>query len=273
MAAGAGRSAQCDLHEVRVHTLTQHSAESVKSARDSVLEGARVVHHDRIEARPLELAQGRVGGSSPGPVRIDLSGHLVFPGLINAHDHLQLNSVPPLDHTKKFPNSYAWIEAFESHFAEPAVVASLRVPSGVRHWHGAMKNLLAGVTTVAHHDPLHPVLDDPTFPVAVVRDFGWSHSLQLGAPQEHRPPKYGPPVQASFAATPLSEPWIIHLAEGVDDIASAELSQLEALACLAGNTVLVHGVALSDDDQDRVISRGAAVVWCPSSSRLFTSVE
>lgn len=39
------------------------------------------------------------------------------------------------------------------------------------------------------------------------------------------------------------------------------------LACLAANTVLIHGVGMGQQDIERVIARGAAVVWCPSSNR------
>src|SRR3546814_10315559 len=74
----------------------------------------------------------------------------------------------------KFRNSYEWIEAFKAHFAEPAVAAALAVPLEVRMRHGALKNLLAGTTCVAHHDPWHAVCDEPGFPVAVLREYGWA---------------------------------------------------------------------------------------------------
>jgi cytosine/adenosine deaminase-related metal-dependent hydrolase len=73
-------------------------------------------------------------------------------------------------------------------------------------------------------------------------------------------------VVESFAATPASRPWIIHLAEGADAISAAELSWLDQLGCLADNTVLVHGAGLSAADIERVIARDAAVIWCPSSN-------
>jgi cytosine/adenosine deaminase-related metal-dependent hydrolase len=79
-------------------------------------------------------------------------------------------------------------------------------------------------------------------------------------------PRYGPPVVESFRATPADRPWIIHLSEGTDALAKAELAQLDALGCLASNTVLVHGVGLGAADIDRLIDVGAAVVWCPSSN-------
>jgi cytosine/adenosine deaminase-related metal-dependent hydrolase len=73
-------------------------------------------------------------------------------------------------------------------------------------------------------------------------------------------------VLESFAATPASQPWIIHLAEGTDAIAAAELTWLDRLGCLADNSVLVHGAGLTAADIGQVIARHAAVIWCPSSN-------
>src|SRR5205807_3756514 len=59
---------------------------------------------------------------------------------------------------------------------------------------------------------------------------------------------------------------LIHVAEGVDEAAEAELGRLEELGCLRRNTVLVHGVALSPRDCERVVASGASLVWCPASN-------
>jgi Amidohydrolase family len=213
-----------------------------------------------VSRAPLPIRAGRIASSRAARAYwVDLRDHLIFPGLINAHEHLQVNNVPPLRTGAPFPNSYAWIEAFQAHFENPAVVAALQVPKALRLRHGALKNLLAGTTCVAHHDPWHPELDMADFPVALLRDFGWSYALAG--------PGYGPPVAQSFADTPADVPWLIHLAEGTDATAQAELAQLDALGCLAANSVLIHGVGLSEQDIDRVIASGAAVVWCPGSNR------
>ncbi|MDB4916760.1 MAG: amidohydrolase [Gemmatimonadetes bacterium] len=231
-----------------------------------VIDNATIVHRERAAATRLAFTDGRIASAVPGALRLDLAGHLVFPGLVNAHDHLHLNCIPPLVHAAPFPNSYAWIDAFEHHHDRPEVKAAASIPRDVRHWHGALKNILCGATTVIHHDPWHEAFDLADFPVRVGGNRHWSHSLLLGQSRSDHPPRYGPDVVASFRATPSTEHWAIHLAEGTDDVAGRELAALDALGCLAGNTMLVHGVGMSESDIDRMIVYGASVTWCPASN-------
>ena len=234
--------------------------ELLQAAMDVTLCRATTMAPDGPTRVPLPIRAGRIGSSlAARAYRFDLRDHLIFPGLINAHDHLHNNAVPPLVKGAPFPNSYAWMSAFQEHFAEPTVKAALNVPKTLRMRHGALKNLLAGTTCVAHHDPWHAAFDASDFPVALLRDYGWSYALGW--------PDYGPPILQSFADTPADQPWFIHLAEGTDVTAQAELAQLDQMGCLAKNSVLVHGVGLREQDIDRVIAAGAAVVWCAESNR------
>lgn len=208
------------------------------------------------------MANGRIVESLPNgvPARVvPLPGHVVFPALVNAHDHLQLNAVPRPESIGVRANSYAWIEAFQPHFEDRAIQTARAVPEAIRAWHGGLKNLLSGTLLVAHHDPWQSVFDDPDFPVRVLRKFGWCHSPGLAG-------TYGPALSESYSATDRAFPWFIHLAEGTDAVAAAELRGLSDSGALGPNTVLVHGVGLTDEDIGRVIAERAAVVWCPSSN-------
>jgi cytosine/adenosine deaminase-related metal-dependent hydrolase len=199
---------------------------------------------------------------------VDLRDHLIFPGLANAHDHLQVNCIPPMPQSVPYPNSYEWARDFDRYRRTATVTAALTADLELRFRHGALKNLLAGTTFVAHHDPVPPVAAELEWPVRTLRDFGWSHSLGLGEPSlvPEGMSQYGPAVSESFAATPKEWPWMIHLGEGTDELAASELTRLDSMGCLAANTVLIHGVGLTDEQTDRVLDAGASVVWCPSSN-------
>ncbi len=229
------------------------------------LHGAAVATSAGLWRAPLRILDGLVAAAAiPRAARIDLRGHLVFPALANAHDHLHVNAVPPLPQPAKFSNSYEWMEAFKAHFAAPGVATVLALPMATRLRHGALRNLLAGTTCVAHHDPWHPACAEPGFPVTVLREYGWSYALGWT--------EYGPDPRTSFERTARDRPWIIHLAEGTDAQAAAELERLVAIGCLAANSVLVHGVGLRARDVERIIECGAAVVWCPSSNHSLLGV-
>ena len=207
-----------------------------------------------VVVRDLYLASAARPSQS---FEMELRNHVVLPALVNAHDHLHQNGVPPLPQTAPFRNSYEWARAFRAHFGDAAVKAVLSKPLRVRLWQGGLKNALCGATTVMHHDPAHDTFDVTSFPVRVSRPYSWAHSLHQG---------YGPDVVASFRAAASQVPWFIHLAEGTDGLAAGELQELRQLGCLDANSVLVHAVGLGDADVVDILRAGAGVVWCPSSN-------
>ncbi|TBR39466.1 amidohydrolase [Dyella terrae] len=215
--------------------------------------------HGRGGRVSLQIEDGRLGTpTASAGMRIDLRDHRIYPGLINAHDHLHLNALPAYRPRHPFANSYEWIEAFQVQFRDPATLKALALPKALRLRHGALKNLLSGVTFVAHHDSWEPMFDASDFPVSVLRDAGWCYAPGW--------PMYGPAMRQSFLETPAGRPWMIHLAEGTDEKAHAELTALDAQGCLSSQTVMIHGVGLSLRDMDRIIASHAAVVWCPTSN-------
>jgi cytosine/adenosine deaminase-related metal-dependent hydrolase len=224
---------------------------------------AQVVTPDGRLARTLRVRRGRIDGIDVAPDTddevVDLERSFVFPGLINAHDHLELNSQPRLKWRERYSNASEWIADFQPRFnSEPSLAVTRPETLDDRVWIGGLKNLLAGVTTVCHHNPMHRVLRR-RFPVRLVERFGYSHSLHID----------GDAVRLSYKRTPSDWPWMIHAAEGLDDAARSELETFDRLGCLAANTVFIHGVAFCHDAADRVIAAGAGLVWCPSSNRFL----
>jgi len=186
-------------------------------------------------------------------MKLDLSGHEVMPGFINAHDHLEFNLFPRLGRGP-YANAGEWARAIH-HPARSPIREHLRVPLRVRLWWGGLKNLLSGVTTVCHHNPFQPEIFDQTFPVRVVRRFSWAHSLE-----------FEPDVGRRFRGAPAAYPFLIHCAEGTDAGARAEIAALDRLGVLCERTAIVHGVGLTLRTAELMRQRGAALVWCPTSN-------
>lgn len=222
-----------------------------------LLSNVRWYSEGGVRTGDLRLGQGRVletgNGLAPrgGERIIDGDGYLALPGLINGHDHLDLNLFPRLG-SPPYDNFYAWGEDVYRPEESP-VRDILRVPLADRLSWSAYKQLVSGVTTVVHHDPYHRAFGR-RFPIKVLERYGWSHSLG-----------HGPDVGVAFARS-NGYPYIIHAAEGVDAAAAAEIEELDRLGVLASNTVLVHGIAASDAQVRKLAERRVALVWCPSSN-------
>jgi len=187
---------------------------------------------------------------------LNLDGYLLLPGLTNSHDHLEFGLFPNLGHGP-YANFEQWANDIQQ--SESDVIRRHRsVPKDVRLWWGAIRNLLCGVTTVCHHNPLDPVLLDDGFPVRVLTEFGWAHSVAMD-----------PDLRAKFQTTPKDLPFILHAGEGLDEKSANEIFELDRIHALDDRTVLVHGLGLTSDGISLLNRRGAALVWCPTSNQFL----
>jgi cytosine/adenosine deaminase-related metal-dependent hydrolase len=236
------------------------SAVALTNARVATPHG--VADAIRFSSRVLAL------GDPPrrGDAVIDLAGALVLPGLMNAHDHLELNHYGRLKCRDVYRNASEWIDDLRPRLSEdPAIRAGRAYPLVERLFIGALKNLLSGVTTVAHHNPLYAELRR-TIPIRVVRRYGWAHSFELEREPAGARGEPGGDVADRWRGTPSDAPFMVHLGEGVDAAAAGELPRLEALGCLQSNTLIVHGIALDGNGLRRMARAGAGLVWCPGSN-------
>lgn len=225
-----------------------------------ILIHAQVYCADGTIGSSLRVANGRVAALNcrpePGDIVVDLKDDIVLPGLINAHDHLELDNFPRMKWRERYANAAEWIADFQPRFkTDPALSAAMSVPLADRLLLGGIRNLLSGVTTVCHHNPLYRQLRRG-FPIRVVRHYGYSHSLLID----------GEDVRQAYRKTPKLWPWIIHAAEGTDAAAMEEFARLDGWGCIGPNTVIVHGVGLGREAQAKLIDKGGGLIWCPSSN-------
>ncbi|PJF27078.1 MAG: hypothetical protein CUN53_05395 [Phototrophicales bacterium] len=204
------------------------------------------------------IAYSRTPRHEPEAHTVDLEGYRLEPAWINAHDHLELNHYPRTKFRDKYDNAHQWGEDVNARLEDEPYKSLRAYPLEDRLFIGGLKNLLCGATTVVHHNPPHKALFRAGFPVRVVKGYGWAHSLHFSSDEE---------IVRSYRATPARTPWYIHLAEGTDEVAASEYKRLKALGCVGKNTVIVHGVGLTEDDLHDALATIRGLVVCPTTNR------
>lgn len=233
------------------------------------IRGAKIWDGNEAVVRDLFTDGERITAERhPKAVTVDLEGYTIFPGLINAHDHLELNHYPRSKFREKYDNAHQWGEDMNAWLNDEPYKSLRAYPLEDRCFIGGLKNLLCGATTVAHHNPPHKCLFRKDFPVRVLKNYGWAHSLHFNTDEE---------IVQSYRSTPKDWPWFIHLAEGMDVVAAGEYERLEKLGCVdIEKTVLIHCVGMrkpnkpypeADSTTTNLVAEYVrGVVWCPSTN-------
>src|ERR1700712_4564531 len=94
---------------------------------DVTIEGNRILHVE-------EAASGAIKSNSE--TVIDLEGSLLFPGLINSHDHLDFNLFPRLG-SETYKNYTEWGNHLHKTY-HPEINAVMRVPLLIREQWGIL---------------------------------------------------------------------------------------------------------------------------------------
>ncbi len=238
-----------------------------------LLNELRVLTPLGLEAqRSIVIEDGRIAeitgasdtlGKSPD-VAFPFRRCTALPGLINIHDHL-VGTWAPKAGEGLYANIYQWLEYYERH---PVRLERMSIPDVQIVALGGYRNLISGVTTVVDHYFRLPKQTYDGSPIRVVTSFGREWVL-ASATNPSRWNSWGEGISDEIAATEGKTPFIIHISEGIDDIARAELRKLNSLGAVKSNTVLVHCIGFSREDIEIVRKAGAKIVWCPSSNHFL----
>jgi cytosine/adenosine deaminase-related metal-dependent hydrolase len=206
--------------------------------RDLVLSGDRIV----------SVAPAAPGGAAAGSMAPALAFHdaIAFPGLYNSHEHLEFNLYPPLGHGP-YGDYVDWGADIQRR--DGGVIAAIEsVPRGCRLRWGALKNLLSGVTSVAHHGEPAGELPIEVLPGKTIhslrRDGRWRWRL-------NRPPNRAP--------------YVFHIGEGTTLAARHEIDELIRWNLFRRELIGVHAVAMNPEQA----AHFRALVWCPLSNQFL----
>lgn len=187
------------------------------------------------------------GLSAAGMERIDCGGAVIFPGLINSHDHLDFNLYPQLGYPL-----YADYQEWGNHIHRDyrkQIAEVLQVPLDLRVQWGIYKNLLNGFTTVVNHgDPL-PVHN------AIITVLQPRHSLHSAGFEKNWQWKLNRPSLHPG-------PYVMHAGEGTSQRAGNEIEEWIRWNLFRKKMIAVHGVAMKPDQAKHF----RALAWCPASN-------
>ncbi|MDR0601976.1 MAG: amidohydrolase family protein [Treponema sp.] len=205
----------------------------------------------------------------PGPgIKIDLGGNsVVYPSLINTHDHLQGNYRPAVG-PKPGVFYLTWLPWDNDLKASETFRERSRLSREDLYAISGYKCLFSGVTTVNDHFPQKlngQIL--PTLPIRAILEYGLAHeasSYDL---------KWGDGIEVEHKrAVDKGWPFITHLAEGFDEESMHAVENLENMGILDDCCLFVHCIGFSDDDIKKVAKAGASVSWCGFSNMFMFNV-
>lgn len=196
----------------------------------------------RIEGRKI-VQTGLVNNATRD---VDLQGFIGFPGLINAHDHLEFNLFPQLG--AKYSDYTQWGPDIHERYKDD-IDRILKIPRLLRIQWGLLKNILNGVTTVVEHSRLHQHLESGH--INIIGGFTYLHSLALEK-------RWRMKLNNPFTWLPV----MAHIGEGVNQKAQDEIDVLIKSNFFKKKLIGVHGIAM-DEEQAKHFE---ALVWCPDSN-------
>lgn len=171
----------------------------------------------------------------------------VFPGLINAHDHLEFNLFPPLAN-RRYTDYVEW--GHDIHLRNAGVIQQvLEIPLALRLRFGVLKNLLNGVTRVVHHGVHRRLIKDLTdYPV-------WMNYHYLHAPATEK-------WWRQKLNIPFKQEVMIHAGEGTSPSVTREIEAVLKWNVLRKPMTVIHALGLTAHQARNF----KAVIWCPASN-------
>lgn len=203
----------------------------------------------------IRVAKGKVthvfSGAAPlyasKRLHLQFNRAIIFPGLINSHDHLDFNLFSQT--ANGIYNNYAeWGRDIHKQNKEE-INRILKIPHALRLQWGLYKNLLNGFTTVVNHGER---LNDNYELIDVVQNCFSLHSVQFEKRWKYK-------LNRLFVK---NLPFVIHAGEGTDQVSRKEIDELVRWNLFNRKIVAVHGVAMTE----RQAASFHSLVWCPASN-------
>ncbi len=244
------------------------------------LAGTLVTPAGIVDDAIILIADGKIqavgaGISLPPGTPLIRTGGVIFPGLIDLHNHLVWNVFPRWTPRSPVGDRYDWQ-------AMPEYVANLSGPEAAMITHGdgcdmerygEVKALLGGATSVV--GSYAPTSADPhrnECDRGLARNLDFFSGLYTQALNVEPLDNEVFPFEIPFAraqsirdalASGKLKALLLHVAEGKDASSAEEFKMLKADGLLRPGVSIIHGVALNAGDFQEMARNGVGFIWSP----------
>ena len=247
------------------------------------LTGALVTPKGIVDDGIIVIADGAIravgaGIAVPPGMPVIRSGGVIFPGLIDLHNHLMYNVFPRWQPATPVGDRYDW-QAMSGYFANLSDPESAMIDRGDgcdMERYAEIKAMLGGATSVV--GGYSPTTSDPHRNEC---DRGLARNLDAISGFYSSEVNAEPldnevfPFEISFAraqsirdamAAGKLKSLLIHVGEGKDASAAREFRMLTASGFLRPGVSVTHGVALNASNFAQMAHNGVGLIWSPRSN-------
>jgi cytosine/adenosine deaminase-related metal-dependent hydrolase len=211
-----------------------------------------------IEGNTITCA-GSACDDPPGATVLTVTDAYIFPGFIDAHNHVVYNVFPKWTPPKLYQNRGQWQRSTSyKEFKKPYNNLKKNLYCEMVKY-GEIKALLSGVTTIQGTSPDRKCIR------TLVRNA--ENQNELSVPGAHIR-TYILDIK-SFKGkidTSVTKTFVVHIGEGVDEISRKEFDTLKHKGLLTKETAIIHGTAFGEAEFDQMAQVGANLIWSPQSN-------
>ena len=222
---------------------------------DEVLDGELVIQGNTITCVAADC------DDPAGASLITITNAYVFPGFLDAHNHVAYNFLPKWIPPKLYKNRSQW-QAAQSYKEFKKPYNELKDNKGLfceMLKYGEIKALISGVTTIQGTSPGSACVK------TLIRNAENQNELGLDARHVRTyildignfDGSIDPAVTKSF---------VVHIAEGIDEKSRKEFDTLKQKGLLTAQTAIIHGTALGAAEFQQMAKAGAKLIWSPQSN-------
>lgn len=201
---------------------------------------------------------------------VSCAGSVISPGLVNAHDHTDYATQPPIAiGMARYTHRNGWRTGAGGEMALPGPKVTSDVPTIAA---AELRFVLSGATSIVSSGGVSGLLrnvadyKNPQFLEGLTGKTVFFDTFPLGDQSgvELTSGCAYPKVRA--ASTAFSDgTYAPHIAEGINAAAENEFTCLKGTLVTA-RTAIIHGVGLTATDVDTLHASGAMVIWSPRSN-------